>query len=269
MTAPGPRESRIPITASRLAIHLVEWGRPDGFPVVFLHGGAHDASRWSEVCRRLPDTLRCIVPDQRGHGHSDHAPDGDYSCAAQVADLVGLLDALAVERCALVGHSMGGLNALRFAGTRPERAAALVLIDVGTDTRRAGLEAVGRNRERRSPQWVSLPFDARLLDFVPTYGGDAGERRRLLVASKAPLLVLRGARSRILPAEAAEACARLGGGTAITIPDAGHNAAQQNPEAVARALDRFLSSPKFLRNPGRGSQEVRKIEAELGEGLRR
>ena len=62
MTAPGPRESRIRLTASGPAIHLVEWGRPDGFPVVFLHGGAHDASRWSEVCQRLPDTLRPLVP---------------------------------------------------------------------------------------------------------------------------------------------------------------------------------------------------------------
>jgi pimeloyl-ACP methyl ester carboxylesterase len=240
LTATGPRESRIPISASGPAIHLVEWGRPDGFPVVFLHGGAHDASHWAAVCRRLPDTLRCIVPDQRGHGHSDPAPDGDYSCAAQVSDLVGLLDALAVERCALVGHSMGGLNALRFAGTWPERTAALVLIDVGTDTRRAGREAIERSRGRGGPQSVSLNFDARLLDFVPTYGGDEGERRRLLVASKAPLLVLRGARSRILSADAAEACARQGEGTAVDIPDAGHNAAQQNPESVARALARFL-----------------------------
>ena len=60
MTAPGPRESRIPLTASGPAIHLVEWGRPDGFPVVFLHGGAHDASRWAGVCRRLPDTYLWI-----------------------------------------------------------------------------------------------------------------------------------------------------------------------------------------------------------------
>jgi pimeloyl-ACP methyl ester carboxylesterase len=230
--------------ATGLNLHVVEWGAADGWPVVILHGGAHDASHWAEVCRRLPPDLRCIVPDQRGHGASDCAPDGDYSCAAQVDDLVALLDALAVDRCALVGHSMGGLNALRFAGTWPERVTALVLIDVSSETRRSGLRAVRRSRERAAaqpdPSAPPPPFDLRLLDFVPTYGGDTAERRRLLAASRAPLLVMRGEKSRILSAAVAERSARLGSGEVVAIPDAGHNVSQQNPEAVAAALASFL-----------------------------
>jgi len=230
--------------AAGLRLHVVEWGEPDGWPVVILHGGAHNASHWAEVCRHLPPELRCIVPDQRGHGASDRAPDGDYSCAAQVDDLVALLDTLAIDRCALVGHSMGGLNALRFAGTWPERATALVLVDVSTETRRAGLEAIRRSRERTpaaaDPSAPAPSFDIRLLDFVPTYGGDVAERRRLLEASRAPLLVMRGERSRILSAEVAERSARRGRGQLVEIPDAGHSVSQHNPEAVAAALRRFL-----------------------------
>jgi pimeloyl-ACP methyl ester carboxylesterase len=226
-----------------LRLHVAEWGATSGPAIVFLHGGAHDSSRWSEVCRRLPQRYRCIVPDQRGHGASDRASDGDYSCEAQTEDLEALLDALAIDRCALVGHSMGGLNALRFAGLRPARTTALVLVDVSTETREAGLKALERSRERSAPPDPDAPpppFDLRLLDFVPTYGGDAEERRALLTASQAPLLVLRGAKSKILSLEVAQNASRLGGGRVVEIPNAGHDVANHNPEAVAVALSEFF-----------------------------
>jgi pimeloyl-ACP methyl ester carboxylesterase len=161
-----------------------------------------------------------------------------------VADLVEVLSALAIDRCALVGHSMGGLNALRFAGTWPERVSALVLVDVSTGTRQAGLAAMRRSRERAASGTRSsappAPFDSRLLDFVPTYCGDETERRQLLEATRAPLLVMRGERSRILSADAAERCARYVGGSVVAIPGAGHNVSIQNPAAVAEALRDFL-----------------------------
>jgi pimeloyl-ACP methyl ester carboxylesterase len=245
------RESSVQI-ADGLRLHVVEWGAAEGWPVVILHGGGQHSGYWAEVCGRLPAALRCIVPDQRGHGASDHAPAGDYSCAAQVDDLVALLRALAIPRCAAVGHSMGGLNALRFAGRHPERVTALVLVDVGTETRRAGLERVRRSRARaaagpaRETPWA--PFDTRLLEFVPTYGGDADERRRLLGATTAPLLVMRGEHSRILSSEGAARTASLGNGSTAEIPDAGHNVSLDNPEAVAAALERFLLP--LVRNVG-------------------
>jgi len=232
--------------ASELKLQVTEWGASDGWPVVILHGGAHDGSHWAAVCEGLPPELRCIVPDQRGHGASDRAPDGDYSCAAQVGDLEELLDALGIERCALVGHSMGGLNALHFAGRWPERVTALVLVDVGTETRESGLAALRRSRERAAaapppdPSAPPPPFDLRLLDFVPTYGGDAAERRRLLETSRAPLLVMRGEKSKINSAEGAARTAKIGKGRLVEIPNAGHSVALHNPEAVAHELRRFL-----------------------------
>jgi len=236
---PVPRETTI-LGAEGVRLHVVEWGAPAGWPVVVLHGGAHNASIWERVCRLLPPELRTIVPDQRGHGDSDWSPSGDYSCAAQVEDLTQLLQTLQIERCALVGHSMGGLNALLYAGTHPARAAALVLVDVGTETRQAGLERT--RRARRQPERVlsRMPFDTRLVQFVPTYGGDTQERRRLLTAADTPLLIMRGEHSRILTRESAATTARLGHGTTVEIPDAGHNVALDNPKAVAEALGEFL-----------------------------
>ncbi|MCP3986563.1 MAG: alpha/beta hydrolase [bacterium] len=225
---------------------MTEWGSKDGWPVVILHGGSHDASHWAEVCRRLPSSLRCVVPDQRGHGRSERAPDGDYSCQAQVSDLVALVDALAIQRFALVGHSMGGLNALHVAGTWPERVRALVLVDVGTETRESGLAAIARSRRRAAaapppaPPVSAASFDLRLLDFVPTYGGDAGERRRLLEASRAPLLVMRGEKSKINSAQSAGRTAQIGRGRVVTIPNAGHNVSLHSPEHVADEFWQFL-----------------------------
>jgi pimeloyl-ACP methyl ester carboxylesterase len=242
----GSRDFSVEV-APGLKLHVTEWGPKDGWPVVILHGGSHNASHWTEVCRHLPPELRCIVPDQRGHGRSDRAPDGDYSCEGQVADLVALLDALAIPRCALVGHSMGGLNALHLAGTRPERVSALVLVDVGTETRKSGLAALERSRAR-APATAPIdpsatpPFDPRLLDFVPTYGGDAGERRQLLEASRAPLLVVRGEKSKITSPQSAWRTAQIGRGRVVTIPNAGHNVSLHNPEGVAEELQHFLGA---------------------------
>ena len=89
--SPRPaRESTIALVTG-LRLHVVEWGAADGWPLVILHGGGHDSGCWAGVCRRLPPELRCIVPDQRGHGASDRSAAGNYSCAAQVDDLVALL----------------------------------------------------------------------------------------------------------------------------------------------------------------------------------
>ncbi len=241
MDEPREREYRLEI-ATGLMLHVVEWGDPAGRPLVILHGGAHDASHWAAVCRHLSQSFRCIVPDQRGHGSSDRAPDGDYSCQAQVADLRALSEALELERFALVGHSMGGLNALHFAGSWPERVTALVLVDVAAGSRKAGLAAIARGARGREVASDSPPvgFDPRLLDFVPEYGGDGEERTRLLEVSTAPMLMIRGEKSRICSAEVAEESARWGRGRVVTIPDAGHNVANHNAPAVAEALDDFL-----------------------------
>ena len=192
LVAGSPRELRVRI-ATGLRLHVLEWGAADGWPLVILHGGAHDASCWAAVCRRLPPELRSIVPDQRGHGESDRAPDGDYSCPAQVDDLVALLDALGVDRCALVGAFHGraqraavrGQLARAGDGARPRRRRHRDAARRGWRPSAAAASAAMPRRTLDRPSAVPSPaFDVRLLDFVPTYGGDAEERRRLLAAGR-------------------------------------------------------------------------------------
>ncbi|MDQ0378989.1 alpha/beta fold hydrolase [Amycolatopsis thermophila] len=98
-----------------------------GPAVVFVHAGAADRRLWNHQFAALADGFRVIRYDQRGFGESGDAP-GDHH---HYRDLLGLLDALDVDRAALVGCSMGGSYSIEAALAAPERVAALVLICSG------------------------------------------------------------------------------------------------------------------------------------------
>ncbi len=104
----------------------------DGPPVVLLHGFACGKRMWRHQIRALKQRFRVIAYDQRGHGLTD-APSAAqrYSASLLARDLVGVLDALKIERAALVGFSLGGGPALALAAGKPERVSHLVLADVG------------------------------------------------------------------------------------------------------------------------------------------
>ncbi len=103
-----------------------------GPPVVLLHGLGCGKRMWFHQALALQGRFRVIAYDQRGHGLTD-APTvaTDYSAALLARDLVGVLDALKIERAAIVGFSLGGGPALALAASKPERVSRLVLADVG------------------------------------------------------------------------------------------------------------------------------------------
>ena len=113
-----------------LNISVTEAG--DGPPVVLLHGFACGKRMWLHQIRALKPHFRVIAYDQRGHGLTDApAAAQRYSASLLARDLVGVLDALRIERAALVGFSLGGGPALALAASKPERVSHLVLADVG------------------------------------------------------------------------------------------------------------------------------------------
>ncbi|KAA2236094.1 alpha/beta fold hydrolase [Salinarimonas soli] len=103
-----------------------------GPPLVLVHGFACGRRMWVHQLRDLARDHTVIAYDQRGHGLSG-APERaeGYSPGHLGRDLAGLLDHLGIERCHLVGFSLGGGPALGFALAKPERVASLVLADVG------------------------------------------------------------------------------------------------------------------------------------------
>src|SRR6478735_8260574 len=99
-------------------------------PFVLVHGLTGFRDDFRERMAALAELGRTIIYDHRGHGDSTNTGDPtSYSFAQLVDDLAGLLDALGVPTCDLLGHSMGGMIALRFVLAHPERVASLVLMD--------------------------------------------------------------------------------------------------------------------------------------------
>lgn len=116
------------------ALNVHEAGPEDGTPLVLLHGGGPGASAWSNFGRNLPvlaSRFRVIAVDQPGFGHSDKPEiEGQFFTFSADA-LARLFDALGVERAHLVGNSLGGGTAVRFALRHPKRAGRLVLMAPG------------------------------------------------------------------------------------------------------------------------------------------
>lgn len=115
-----------------LRLHYLDSGA--GEPVIFIHGSGPGASGHSNFKQNYPQFAaagyRVIVPDLPGYGASDK-PETIYSLDFFVAALSGLLDALDIQRCVLVGNSLGGAIAIKLALDQPQRVSKLVLMAPG------------------------------------------------------------------------------------------------------------------------------------------
>ena len=107
-------------------LHYREDGDPQGRPVVFANSLGTDMRLWDAVIPLLPEGLRIIRYDKRGHGLSS-CPSVPYTMQALSEDAEQLLDHLAVRDCVFVGLSIGGMIAQSLAASRPDLIRALVL----------------------------------------------------------------------------------------------------------------------------------------------
>ena len=117
-----------------MRLHYEESGSHQGVPVVLIHGGGPGASGMSNFAKNLPvfaEHFRTVVVDQPGYGKSDKPPvEGNYFRFSANA-LKDLLDELGIDQAHLVGNSLGGGTAVRFALDYPDRAGRLVLMGPG------------------------------------------------------------------------------------------------------------------------------------------
>jgi pimeloyl-ACP methyl ester carboxylesterase len=117
--------------SSGVRVRIVEGGVTSGPPIVFVPGWGASAYMFRHAFDELvPLGMRLIVIEQRGFGFSDRPrARGAYTYAQYERDLLDVLDVLALDRVTLVGQSMGGGLALRFALRHPERLTHMVLIN--------------------------------------------------------------------------------------------------------------------------------------------
>lgn len=128
---PDVREAEIPATDGG-SIHLIERGDPRLRPLLLIHGITLQAGVWSPQLHGLADRYRVIAMDVRGHGRS-RAGTGGFGRKVAAGDVAAVLENLDLRAAVIVGHSMGGMILMEFAGDFPElldeRVAGLVFMD--------------------------------------------------------------------------------------------------------------------------------------------
>jgi pimeloyl-ACP methyl ester carboxylesterase len=102
-------------------------------PILFVHGLGGRLEQWAPVLARLGPALRGIAFDLPGHGESDPPADGEHGVGAQADAIGAVAAALGLRRFVLVGHSLGGLIAIDYAGRHPDRVLGLLLADPNGD----------------------------------------------------------------------------------------------------------------------------------------
>jgi len=112
-----------------VTVHLRDQGPKDAPAILLLHGSNADLHTWEPWAAALTSQYRVIRFDQVGHGLTGPDPQGDYSRANYVADVLAVADTLGLDRFIIGGNSMGGKHALAFAAAHPDRVAGLVLVD--------------------------------------------------------------------------------------------------------------------------------------------
>ena len=244
----------------------------EGVPVVLLHGLGLSGALWNRVRDDFGPGYQLIVPDLRAAGGTREIEREELSLERWADDLVGLLDALGVERPVLVGHSLGASIALKVALEHPGEVRALALI--GADATLSNLAprmlaSAERIESMGIEKWVAEfwsknpPFSSESLEREPEM---LAEYRDLVLANDPldyvrqcraiavaedlsgrlgdvtqPALVLIGAKDdRTLPEHGRALAARLGDARVVELPDVGHTLPLEAPNAVATAVSMFL-----------------------------
>jgi pimeloyl-ACP methyl ester carboxylesterase len=114
----------------KMACILAEPSKPNGRTVLLLHGKNFSAAYWEPTIRALLGRgFRVVAPDQIGFGKSSKPAAYQFTFQALARNTRALLDALKVGKVSVVGHSMGGMLAARFALMYPETTETLVLVN--------------------------------------------------------------------------------------------------------------------------------------------
>lgn len=242
------------ITRDGVTLHFEVHGSKGPF-ILLSHGYSATAQMWRGQIAALSANHRLILWDMRGHGQSEYPEDQAlYTEEATVADMLAILDAVGAKKAIVGGLSLGGYMSLSFYASHPERVLALLIIDTGPgfkkdDAREAWNENARKTAQRfadkgidpgdkearhrnaeglvRAGRGMLTQRDARVMNILPQIA--------------VPSLVLVGANDKPFLNAAEYMAAKIPGAEKVVIPDAGHVANIDQPEAFNAAVLDFLS----------------------------
>ncbi|MEU8153839.1 alpha/beta hydrolase [Micromonospora sp. NPDC048986] len=240
-------------------LSYLDFGGP-GDPLLALHGHYNEASAFAPLAEALAPRWRVIALDQRGHGESD--PAESYERDDYVADVAALHQHLKVGPAAVLGHSLGGVNAYQYASRHADRVTALIVEDIGAvvdcdwsfttslprqaASRHALASALGAAAPylecsfRQSKDGWGFSFD--IDDTVASQKALNGDHWKDWVAVTCPTLLIRGTRSDELTADhAREMIASCPGQARLAELPAGHVVHHDAQAQFAAAVAAFLS----------------------------
>ncbi len=137
-------------TVNGLRWHYLDWGNAGAQTFFMLHGFGGNAHGFDETADSLCDRFHIIAPDQRGHGDTDWATDG-YDRGKYVEDFARFVEGLGAQQFVLLGHSLGGMNAIEYAARYPREVERLIILDFGPEIVKAGIDRI-RQQSREGPE---------------------------------------------------------------------------------------------------------------------
>ncbi len=258
-----------------LQINCVDYGGEGRQPLLFIHGGSAFGHWWDLVAPSFTEKFHTLAMDLRGHGESDWSESGDYTMAANAADVAAMVKDWGLGDPILVGHSRGGLIALRYAASPDARARALVIIDSlpqSTEELAAWTQSMKTWRPRRYATLEEACASFRLLPaetcaspsilrqiarFAYKKEEDGAWVVRIdprcrgreplnvfdyLPAVRCPVLIVKAALSPMITPEMGKRMAEsTRQGSVVEIENAYHHAMLDNPAALVRELGGFLA----------------------------
>jgi 2-succinyl-6-hydroxy-2,4-cyclohexadiene-1-carboxylate synthase len=255
-------------------LHYRTDGVPHQRPLCFLHGFMGSTDDWGAIVGGVNEQAFCLRVDLPGHGDSLNRPSYVYSMEGATQALADVLDEAGIQRCSLVGYSMGGRVALYFALFHPERVRRLVLESTSpglrTEAERAERRCLDDRRARRiegdlgafldewyrQPLFASLDRHGLVEQMVRTRrANDPGELARALRGLSpgaqpslwnrlpdldVPTLVLTGALDDKYRAITEKTAQQIPEARRVVVPGAGHNVHAERPQAFLAHVGRFL-----------------------------
>lgn len=265
------------VKAGQVTLHYLYWGNNPEI-ILALHGVSSLAHAWDFIAEKLANKYTFIAIDQRGHGDSSK-PQNGYTVDDYNEDILNFINTLSIKKLILLGHSMGGRNAIVFAAEHPERVSKLIIEDFGYGIPKSVYEAI-QSLVLSNPEEFASEKEAfqHLKKRSKFYRDDATWNRiknaffktgnslrwkynknavtktlnhlyidlpPYLKAIQCPTLFIRGDQSTIFPKNAALKTLKLNKNFKLNeINNSTHFIQDENPEELIEKIRNFLNSKK-------------------------